>query len=224
MDVYSQPRLALYGTSGDESGLPTQTGPILTGPPSYPPAPPLAGDAPDPDRGPNVNPNVGDRLLREYRLRTMPFSGLFICLLALSSAYSLRQFLLEAPRFSDAVVGQAVLTCEFIVGVFVATCLLWLGGREYPLALGALAIHVSLGAIFGQWQSPTLWAAVVALLYLLRSPIRHYFIFMIGNAINEVVHRRDLYTDWRRVMSKKRTRSPRLTSYEHQPYDFRWRW
>jgi hypothetical protein len=223
MEFYPQPRPALYGTRGDESELPTQTGPTLVGPPNYPPAPPFAGDAPDPNRGPNVYPNAY-RLLREFRLRAMPYSGLFLCLLALSAAYSLRQFALEAPGFSDAMVGQAVLMCEFILGVFVSMCLLCLGGLEYPFALGALALHVFLGVIFGQWQSPTLWAAVVALLYLLQAPIRHYSIFRTLEAIHEVVHRRRIGSARHRVTSNELWRSPRRNHGEHRPYDFRWPW
>jgi len=48
MDYYPQPRPVLYGTTEEESPPPTQTAPVRIGPPRYPPAPPLAGDAPDP--------------------------------------------------------------------------------------------------------------------------------------------------------------------------------
>src|SRR5437762_11291134 len=53
MDHYPQPRPILYGTSGEQTPPQTQTGPVRTGPPRFPPAPPAAGDAPDPfDRPP----------------------------------------------------------------------------------------------------------------------------------------------------------------------------
>lgn len=48
MDNYPQPRPVLYGTNWEEDTPQTQTAPVRIGPPRYPPAPPLAGDAPEP--------------------------------------------------------------------------------------------------------------------------------------------------------------------------------
>ena len=70
MDYYPQPRPVLYGTRGEEAPPQTQTAPVRTGPPRYPPAPPLAGDAPGPSDQPSVPLRSGDAV----RITQGPFA------------------------------------------------------------------------------------------------------------------------------------------------------
>ncbi|MEO5951167.1 MAG: hypothetical protein ABIQ44_01745 [Chloroflexia bacterium] len=66
MDEYPQPRPVLYGTWEDEAPAQTLTLPVRSGPPRYPPAPPMAGDAPEPGE-PNRNRYVSSGPLYEVR-------------------------------------------------------------------------------------------------------------------------------------------------------------
>src|SRR5689334_2022425 len=83
MEYYPQPRPVMYGTAHEEAPPQTEIAPVRTGPPRYPPAPPLAGDAPFPYEPP-----------REY-LASMhePAAVLLAILYALSSVYSLSQLI-----------------------------------------------------------------------------------------------------------------------------------
>src|SRR5947209_3071627 len=105
MDHYPQPRPILYGTSGEETPAQTQTAPVRTGPPRYPPAPPLAGDAPDPfGRQPG-------RLINYHKRAVM----LLALLYAAASAYSLLQMMLGTTRFANVSLGQIVVSGEIAI-------------------------------------------------------------------------------------------------------------
>src|SRR3982750_109040 len=104
MDHYPQPRPVLYGTSWEEAPPQTQTAPVRTGPPRYPPAPPLAGDAPDPYYPP---PRT---LTNDYDRGAMALALLY----AIASAYSLLQILLGTTQFASQVTGRIVLSGEIV--------------------------------------------------------------------------------------------------------------
>ena len=161
MDYYPQPRPVLYGTRGDEPPAQTQTAPVRTGPPHYPPAPPLAGDAPDPFRNPRSK-MVAERL-------GVPI-GLAL-LYAVASAYSLLQIVTDTTGFTDPVIGRDVLAGEIVISLIVIGSLRRLGGREYLLAIGLALLQIAVTVVFKQWQSPALWVAVILALYLLRPSI-----------------------------------------------------
>jgi hypothetical protein len=181
MDYYPQPRPVLYGTSGEETPPQTQTAPVRTGPPRYPPAPPLAGEAPDPFyRPPRTLTNVFE------------CGALVLALLyAFASAYSLLQIILGTTQFASVGAGRMVLSGEIVISLIVILTLVRLGGlarisgrdyvlvlrrvsgREYVLVLGLVALHVSIGIAFGQWQSPALWVAIAVMLYLLKPSMRN---------------------------------------------------
>src|SRR5205085_5049315 len=103
---------------------------------------------------------------------------LLVFLYAVASVYSLRQMLLGTTQFASLAIGHIVLSCEIVIGLIMIACLVWLGGREYLLALGLVVLHVTLGAIFAQWQSPALWVAIAVMLYLLRPSMRNRYVWM----------------------------------------------
>jgi hypothetical protein len=165
MDYYPQPRPVLYGTSAVETPAQTLTKPVRTGPPRYPPAPPLAGDAPEPFDPPPM------RLMSHHG----PISAPLAVLYAIASAYSLLQIMLGTTPIAGSSVGQIALTVEIAIGLVVIASLIWPGGRPYLLALGLVALHVSIGIALAQWQSPAFWVAIVVLLYLLTPSMRKQY-------------------------------------------------
>src|ERR1700704_4678019 len=128
MDYYPQPRPVLYGTSVEETPAQTLTKPVRIGPPRYPPAPPLAGDAPDPFDPPPV------QLMSHKDRVTVPLAVLAV-LYVISSAYSLLQVMLSTTPLAGSNVGQIALTAEIVIGLVVIASLIWPGGRAYLLAL-----------------------------------------------------------------------------------------
>jgi hypothetical protein len=176
MDYYPQPRPVLYGTSGEEAPPQTQTAPVRTGPPRYPPAPPLAGDAPEPF------PQPTRTFMTVHERAAIPLALLY----AIASVLSVLQVMLGVTGFANPAVGPFVLSGEILMSVIVIAALARLGGREYLLARHAprreylvalvlVALQVSLGIVFAQWRSPALWVATTVMLYLLRpSMMRRY--------------------------------------------------
>ena len=82
MDYFPQPRPVLYGTSADEPLPQTQTKPVLTGPPRWPPAPPLAGFAPEPGDG---NSNRSVDVIGLVVIGSRPVTLTFLSLLCVKS-------------------------------------------------------------------------------------------------------------------------------------------
>lgn len=165
MDYYPQPRPVIYcNCEEEESSPPTQTWPVRSGPPRYPPAPPLAGDAPDPYDGSGSGRSgtiAGPRA---------PGLQLIISLLVLyvaTSAFSLVQVFFGADPL--------LLLIEVGFAVVVVWSLLWLGGQTYALAVQLLGLHVVLGLLFWQVLSPAWWVALAMLIYLFRPSIREFF-------------------------------------------------
>jgi hypothetical protein len=73
------------------------------------------------------------------------------------------------------VAAPIALVVEIGLSLIVLASLYMLGGREYLIAVGLLAVHIGMGVAFGQWQSPLLWVAIAVTLYLLRpSMVSHY--------------------------------------------------
>ena len=171
MDYYPHPRPVLYGTTVEESSAQTQTAPIRVGPPRYPPAPPLAGDFPEPFG----NSNRRSRSYAEYYARPASFRRPLIVLCAVAAVYASLQLVLGTTGFANPVLGGIVLVGEITLVLVVMASLGWMGGREYMLALGSCFVLVSLGVILGEWQSPVLWIAIVILILLLRRRMWHYY-------------------------------------------------
>src|SRR4029079_11049028 len=114
MDHYTQPRPALYGTEHDEPALQTQTGPVRAGPPRYPPAPPLAGDAPEPFEW---RPRIAGST-RE--LGAVPLAFIY----ALASLYSLLLILQQRTGTVGLTVERTVLISESVISLFVVALIL----------------------------------------------------------------------------------------------------
>src|SRR5690348_7924059 len=144
MDHYPQPRPALYGTSREETPAQTLTKPVRSGPPRYPPAPPLAGDAPGPFDPPP--------LAVSRRSHYDPVSVLLAILYAIALVCSPVQIALGMTPFTFSNVGP--LTAESVMGLVVIACLVWPGSRAYLLGQLLVALHVSIALVFAQWQSP----------------------------------------------------------------------
>ncbi len=165
MDYYPQPRPPLYGTSAEKPPPETQIAPVRIGPPRYPPAPPSTGYAPEP-REPFDLPSYG------AKGRAHPVIGYFV---AAAVAFSLLQLALTGMGLAGLVAAPIALVVEIGISLIVLACLQMLGGREYLIAVGLLAVHIGVGVAFGQWQSPLLWVAIAVTLYLLRpSMVSHY--------------------------------------------------
>jgi hypothetical protein len=160
MEYYPQPRPVLYGTSAEETPPQTQTAPVRIGPPRYPPAPPSTGYAPEPH-----DPRRRRPLRGEGEKGRAPRVVLYTFTAAI--AYSLLQVVLTAAGFAVGLAAPLVLLVEIAISLVVLACLWMLGGREYLMAVGLLAVHISLGVAFAQWQSPLLWVAIAVMVYLL---------------------------------------------------------
>lgn len=214
MDYYPQPRPVLYGTSDTEVAVQTQTAPVRTGPPRYPPAPPTTEEAPDPfNRPPPAAVSYADT-------RAVP-PGILSILYAVASAFSLLQFVLGKMPFDNPVVGEIVLLGEVVIGIVVIACLRWLGGREYLLAWGLVILHVSVGVALAQWQSPALWVACALLLYLMRPSVRRRYMRMAQSEI------RDDVTRYRSGPPRRHRRSAhhsfkQVSRVEPQDWHIRW--
>jgi hypothetical protein len=168
MDYYPQPRPVLYGTSAEETPAQTLTAPVRIGPPRYPPAPPMAGDAPDPFDPPPMR-------LMSHKDRVTVSLAVLAVLYVFTSAYSLLQVMLGTTLLASSNVGQMALTAEIVIGPIVIASLILPGGRPYLLAVGLVALHVSIGIALAQWQSPAFWVAMIVLLYLLTPSMRKQF-------------------------------------------------
>ena len=171
MDYYPQPRPVLYGSTVEESGAQTQPAPIRVGPPRYPPAPPLAGDAPEPFG----NANRRSRSYAEYYSQPVSFRTPLIALCAIAAVYTSLQLVSGTSGFANPVLGGIVLVGEITLVLVVIASLAWMGGREYMLVLGSCIILVSLGVVLAEWQSPVLWIAIVILILFLRPGMWHYY-------------------------------------------------
>jgi hypothetical protein len=151
MEYFPQPRPVLYGTAAEESPPRTQTAPVRIGPPRYPPAPPSTGYAPEPLPHNGARPRVTIEGVLHPAV---------LLIVEAASAYSLLQVALGTAELVSTVVGAA--------GLVVLACLQWQTVLQYRLAVSLAALHVAVGAAFGQWQSPGLWIALAATLYILR--------------------------------------------------------
>jgi hypothetical protein len=214
VDYYPQPRPVMYGTSDTEAAVQTQTAPVRTGPPRYPPAPPLAGEAPDPFNRPRPTFAPG------VDMRTVP-PGILSVLYAVASAFSLFQVVLGKTAFDNPAVGEIVLLGEVVIGIAVIACLRWLGGREYLLAWGLVILHVLVGMALAQWQSPALWVACALLLYLMRPSVRRRYMRMGQSEI------RDDLARYRSGHPRRARRTPhhpfqQISRSEPQYWHIRW--
>ncbi len=195
MDYYPQPRPVLFGASNEESGPQTQTAPIRIGPPRYPPAPPLAGDAPEPFD----NSNGRSRSYEEFYSQLVSFRTPLIVLCAIAAVYASLQIVLGTSGFANPILGGSVLLGEVMVELVAIASLVWLGGREYILVLGSCIVLVSLGAILAQWQYPVLWIAIVILVLFLRPRMWHHYFIRARHDINaHLVHFRQRFLRRRR--------------------------
>src|SRR5262245_35343983 len=110
VDYYPQPRPVLYGTSVAEAPPQTQTAPVRIGPPRYPPAPPLAGDAPD-----RFDPVPGGVTVTDESVAYDRGVRLLVLLFTLASVYSLLQIALGTTGSSDPVAGNALPVVEIVL-------------------------------------------------------------------------------------------------------------
>lgn len=154
MDYYPQPRPVLYGTTAEEAPPQTQTAPVRTGPPRYPPAPPSTGYAPEPFPHNGARPSVA--------LAGIAHPAILFAV-ASASAYSLLQVALGTAGLVSTVAAAA--------GLIVIACVQWRTVWEYRLAVSLAVLHVLVGVAFSPWQSPALWLAIAVMLYLLRPPM-----------------------------------------------------
>jgi hypothetical protein len=161
-DYFPQPRPVLYLNTEEEVRAETETKPVRTGPPRYPPAPPLAGDAPDPDR----QPNRGRVEMLSYHPDRA--ATLFTAAYVLATAYTLFQLLWNLLVSGGTRAALTPLLVEFGLGMVVTAWLLMLEGTEYVPILGLVGLHAGVGLALAQWQSPGLWVAVALLIYLER--------------------------------------------------------
>lgn len=181
VEYYPQPRPVLYGRSQEKSPPQTQTLPVRSGPPRYPPAPPLAGDAPDPfERGPVSLPEwTMDRREPGFALLGAIYvSGLLLSLL---------QAIFGFAQFANPLTGQIVLVGEVVVGFFVTSTLRWPGGRAYLLSLMLLLAYLPFGVVFARWQSPAFWASIMVLLYFMRPSLLHHYSRMARNEMRSAI-------------------------------------
>ncbi len=203
MDEYPQPRPVLYGTWEDEPPARTLTMPVRSGPPRYPPAPPLAGDAPDPFEPSRSGAFTAQR--GTPSLQILPFLRF---LYTVATGYSLILLFLG--------VGQIVELSEIMIGVFAIASSQWLSGRTYLFTLSLVALHVALGIVFAHWLSPALWVAGAILLYLLRSSIRKFYVLW---ARTELLHSKRRYPTWRSPHERK---FPLITRLNPKEWRIRW--
>ncbi len=202
MDYYSQPRPVLYGVNEEESPPQTQTAPVRSGPPRYPPAPPLAGDAPDP---------FGRFRVPQVTLTNAHLVGTALALLyVVGSAYSLVQAVLDIPGSANHAMGRMALLIGFVISLMIVPCSRWLGRRGYRVDLGLVALHISLAVALEQWQSPSMWVAIAVFPYFLVSSVRKQ---QFRRAVAEVrcdivryggLHRRCAPSLFRRVLRTNR--------------------
>ena len=171
MDYYPQPRPVLYGSTVEERGAQTQTAPIRVGPPRYPPAPPLAGDAPEPFG--NANRRIHS--YAEYYSQPVSFRAPLIALCAIAAVYASLQLVLGTTGFANPVLGGIVRVGEVTLILVVIASLACMGGRTYMLVLGSCIVLVSLGVVLAEWQSPVLWLASIILILFLRPRMWHYY-------------------------------------------------
>src|SRR5437588_2827536 len=105
MDYYPQPRPVLYGTSEEARAPQTLTDPVRIGPPCYPPAPPFAGDAPEPFNTPSG--------LNHYQItRRMPLAIPLSILYGVASVYSLMQLALGDGTSGRTIGSQIAIVIE----------------------------------------------------------------------------------------------------------------
>jgi hypothetical protein len=202
MDYYPQPRPVLYGTAAEEAPPRTQTAPVRIGPPRYPPAPPSTGYAPEPFPHYGARPRVTIEGVLHPAV---------LLIVEAASAYSLLQVAMGRAGLVSIVVGTA--------GLIVLACLQWRTVLQYRLAVSLAALHVLVGAAFGQWQSPALWVALAVTLYLLRpTMLEQYEVVPAGVLGGDLARYRRQSTHRRRVRVASRRPA------ELEPWEWRIRW
>jgi hypothetical protein len=169
VDNYPQPRPVLYGTSAEDATPQTQTTPVRTGPPRWPPAPPFAEFAPDPSDGNGKGSRWNSALASAPRPLISAFLG-FLYMFAV--AYSFLQVFISPAGFADPFTGRLILLVEVALGVLVTLSLWWLDGLGYLTALFPALLQIVPGVVFGQWLLPGFWMAVVVCTYLLLPSMR----------------------------------------------------
>jgi hypothetical protein len=172
MDNYPQPRPVLYGTLAEEALPRTQTAPVRTGPPRWPPAPPGAAFAPEPGDG-NRKPYRWDPT-PDLARRPGTF-GLMSVSYALAIALSLIYIILNPAAFADTFTGRLVLIVELSLGLLVSLSLWWPDGLSYLTALCPALLQIVIGIIFGWWLLPAFWMAALVLVFLLLPSMRRTY-------------------------------------------------
>jgi len=172
MDYYPQPRPVLYGTRADEPPPRTQIAPVRTGPPRWPPAPPLADFAPEPG---DDNWWHSRWILPIDRLRRPAALMLLSIVYALATAYTCLQVVLNPSGMAGLRVGLVALGIEFVLGLLVTLSLWWPYGEGYLIALCAAPLQILIGIVLGQWLWLFLWLAIVVCIYLLLPSMRLTF-------------------------------------------------
>jgi hypothetical protein len=171
MDYYPQPRPVLYGTSGDEPLPQTQTTPVRMGPPRWPPAPPLAGWAPEPDDWGSDGWHWQPYLLTGMA-RTMERPASFALLGFLYVAATAYSCILLATSTLSSAGSPVAVGIEIAFGLL-TTLSLWLpNGRGYLAAICMALLQVVLGILLGQWLWPPFWLSIAVCIYLLLPPMR----------------------------------------------------
>ncbi len=172
MDNYPQPRPVLYGTLAAEDRPRTQTAPVRTGPPRWPPAPPHAGFAPEPGDG-NWKPYRWNPV--QDMARRPGIFGLMCVAYSLATAFSLLYIILNPAAFADTFIGRLVLIVELSLGLLVSLSLLWPDGLGYLMALCPAMLQGVTGIIFGWWLLPGFWMAIVVSVFLLLPSMRRTY-------------------------------------------------
>jgi hypothetical protein len=171
MDYYPQPRPVLYGASAEEPPPQTQIAPVRTGPPRWPPAPPLADFAPEPDDWWRDGWHWQPYLLIGTA-RTMERPASFTLLGFLYGAATAYTCILLATSTLSSVDSPFAVGIEIAFGLLV-TLSLWMPNRRgYIAAVCMTLLQVVLGIILGQWLWPFFWLAVVTCIYLLLPSMR----------------------------------------------------
>ncbi len=165
MDHYPQPRPVLYGTHDEETPAQTQTAPVVTGPPRYPPAPPWAGEADGPGE-----PRWHNYLPASARSPdSAPGRFVVAALYALASVYALYQVAILPQAFAELpLASRLLLLLQIVAALWVVPCLSILQETEYLVALGISLFQLLLALVAGEWSSPGLLVALIACIYLLR--------------------------------------------------------
>lgn len=167
VDEYPQPRPVAYCNWDDEPKAQTLTLPVRSGPPRYPPAPPMAGDSPDPFDRRRAGGYGARSILGTMSPPSTRFAPLLVGLYAASAGFAFVQL---------PVGGEpGLLIVEVLLGIVVVPSLWWLSSKTYRTALWLAAITVVLGVVFSELASPVMVMAVATILYLLRPSLRRYY-------------------------------------------------